>query len=105
VGHIFISNLLPKYYQERGELDMSNIKKLAELQKNAQKRLKEAAPAEAVAEKILEFLGTRKSCKLEEIAKAVGLPEDEVERILNFLACANLVGKSFHITRFGLEHT
>lgn len=59
--------------------------------------------AEVVAEKILEFLGTGKSCKLGEIAVAVELPEDRVKNILDFLAGANLVEKSFRITRFGLQ--
>lgn len=60
-------------------------------------------PAEVVAEKILEFLGTGKSCRLGEIAKAVELPEDRVKNILDFLAGANLVEKRFRITRFGLQ--
>jgi predicted transcriptional regulator len=63
----------------------------------------ERVPAEVVAEKILEFLQTGKSCKLEEIAKAVELPNDKIKNILNFLAEANLVEKSFRITGFGLS--
>jgi predicted transcriptional regulator len=63
----------------------------------------ERESAEVVAEKILEFLGTGKSCKLEEIARAVELPEDRIKNILDFLAGANLVEKRFRITSFGLK--
>ena len=63
----------------------------------------ERVPAEVVAEKILEFLGTDKSCELEEIARAVELPEDRIKNILDFLVEANLVEKRFGITGFGLQ--
>lgn len=63
----------------------------------------ERVQAEVVAEKILEFLQTSKSYKLEEIAKAVELPNDQINNILNFLAEANLVEKGFRITEFGLS--
>jgi len=62
----------------------------------------ERVSAEVAVEKILEFLRTGKSCKFEEIAKAVELLDDRVKNILDFLAEANLVEKSFRITRFGL---
>jgi predicted ArsR family transcriptional regulator len=60
-------------------------------------------PAEVVEEKILEFLGTDKSCTLVEIARAVELPENQIKNILDFLVEANMVEKRFGITGFGLR--
>lgn len=54
-----------------------------------------------VADEILEFLGLGKLCELEEVAKAVDLPEGEVDRILNILTQINLVKKGVQITSSG----
>lgn len=60
-------------------------------------------PAEEAADKIMEFLRTGKSHELKEIVKAVELPEWEVEKILNFLAEADLIKKNFRVTRLGMK--
>ena len=60
-------------------------------------------PAKKAADKIMEFLRTGKSHELNEIVKAVELPEWEVEKILNFLAETDFIEKNFRITRLGLK--
>lgn len=54
-----------------------------------------------VADEILEFLRPGKLCELGEVAKAVDLPEGEVERILDLLMQINLVKKGVRITSSG----
>lgn len=60
-------------------------------------------PADEAADKVMEILKTGKSHELKEIAKAVELPEREVEKILSFLAESNLIEKNFRITKLGLK--
>ncbi len=54
-----------------------------------------------VADEILEFLGTGRLRDVKEIAEAVDLPEDQVERILDFLARTGFVRKGVQITHLG----
>lgn len=62
----------------------------------------ERTPGEA-AEEILEFLRTGEVRELEEIAEGVGLPEEKVEEILDFMVEGGLLKKSVRITELGLE--
>ena len=57
--------------------------------------------AEVAADEILEFLGTGRLRDVEEVADAVDLPEDKVEKILDFLARTGFVRKGVQITRLG----
>ena len=59
------------------------------------------ADVAGVADEILEFLGTGKLRDVEEVADAVDLPEDKVEKILDFLAQTGFIRKGVQITRLG----
>ena len=56
-----------------------------------------------VVDDIMEFLSPGKLYDLEEVAKAVGLPETEVERILDTLMQINFVEKGVRITNLGRD--
>lgn len=60
------------------------------------------APSE-IADEIIEFLKTGEMRESEEVAKTVRAREEKVERILDFLAEAGLIRKSFQITKLGAE--
>ena len=60
-----------------------------------------AAEVAGVADEILEFLGTGRLRDVEEVADAVDLPEDKVEKILDFLARTGFIRKGVQITRLG----
>ncbi|MBA7596821.1 hypothetical protein ES703_03811 [subsurface metagenome] len=60
-----------------------------------------AADVAGVADEILEFLGTGRLRDVEEVADAVDLPEDKVEKILNFLTRTGFIRKGVQITRLG----
>lgn len=54
-----------------------------------------------IADEILEFLGDGKTHDPKELANAVGLPEEEVEKVLDFLMQTGLVKKGIRITNPG----
>ena len=56
-----------------------------------------------VADEILEFLETGRLRDVKKVADAVDLPEDKVERILNFLARTGFIRKGVQITHLGLN--
>jgi len=56
-----------------------------------------------VAEDILKFLGDGKLHDLREVAKRVGLPERDTEKVLNFLMLGGLVEKGVRITDSGSD--
>ena len=60
-----------------------------------------AADVAGVADEILEFLGTGRLRDVKEVAEAVDLPEDKVEKILDFLAQTGFIRKGVQITRLG----
>ena len=54
-----------------------------------------------VADEILEFLETGRLRDVQEVADAVDLPEEKVEKILDFLARTGFIRKGVQITRQG----
>jgi len=54
-----------------------------------------------VAEDILKFLGDGELHDLREVAKMVGLPERDTEKVLNFLMQGGFVEKGVRITKSG----
>ncbi len=60
-----------------------------------------AAEVAGFADEILEFLGTGRLRDVKEVAEAVDLPDDKVEKILDFLAQTDFVRKGVQITRLG----
>ena len=54
-----------------------------------------------VADEILEFLETGRLRDVKEVADAVDLPEDKVEKILNYLTRTDFIRKGVQITRLG----
>ena len=65
------------------------------------RRARARRTAADVADEILEFLETGRLRDVEEVADAVGLPEEKVEKILNFLARTGFIRKGVRITRLG----
>jgi len=65
------------------------------------KRVPARRTAADVADEILEFLETGRLRDVEEVADAVDLPEDKVEKILNFLTRTGLIRKGVQITHLG----
>lgn len=65
------------------------------------RRARARRAAADVADKILEFLETGRLRDVEEVADAVDLPEDKVEKILDFLARTGFIRKGVQITRLG----
>lgn len=65
------------------------------------KRALARCTAAGVADEILEFLGTGRLRDVKEVAEAVDLPEDKVEKILDFLARTGFIRKGVQITRLG----
>ena len=57
--------------------------------------------ASDVADEILEFLENSRLRDVEEVADAVDLPEDKVEKILNFLTRTGSIRKGVQITHLG----
>lgn len=65
------------------------------------RRARARRTAADVADEILEFLEMGRLRDVEEVADAVGLPEEKVEKILNFLARTGVIRKGVRITRLG----
>jgi len=65
------------------------------------KRVPSRRTAADVADEILEFLETGRLRDVKEIADAVDLPENQVEKILNYLARTGFIRKGVQITHLG----
>ena len=65
------------------------------------KRVPARRTAADVIDEILEFLETGRLRDVEEVADAVDLPKDEVEKVLNFLTRTGFIRKSVQITHLG----
>jgi len=67
------------------------------------KRVPGRHTAADVADEILEFLETGRLRDVKEVADAVDLPEDQVEKILNYLTRTGFIRKGVQITHLGLN--
>jgi len=65
------------------------------------KRAPARRTAADVADEILEFLKTDRLRDIKEVADAVDLPEDKVEKVLDFLTRTGFIRKSVQITHLG----
>ena len=67
--------------------------------------MRKRVPAErmtaGIADEILEFLKTGRPRDVKEAADAVDLPEDKVQKVLDFLTQIGLIRKSVQITDLG----
>jgi len=62
---------------------------------------KQTSAISTVAEKILEFLKTGEPRDVKEVADAVNLRDDKLEKVLNFLTQTGFITKSVQITDLG----
>ena len=65
------------------------------------KRAPARRTAADVVDEILEFLKTGRLRDIKEVADAVDLPEDKVEKVLDFLTRTGFIRKSVEITDLG----